>query len=162
VRAQVETKAAVTVAEMARMVGMSRARFYQLVAQGVFPPPVYEVRTRRPLYTEDLQRTCLEVRRRNRGVNGRPVLFYARRVPPTALTPTLRRSKPITARTADDHADLLDGLTALGLASATAADVRAAVRVLYPAGVGGVDPGEVLRAVFLFLKRQNPADSVGR
>jgi hypothetical protein len=162
VRPQVETKAAVTVAEMARMVGLSRARFYQLVAEDVFPPPVYEVRTRRPLYTEDLQRTCLEVRRRNRGVNGRPVLFYARRVPSTALTPTLRRSKPITPRTAEDHADLLDGLKSLGLGSATAADVRAAVRSVYPGGVGGVDPGEVLRAVFLHLRRQNPADSVGR
>ena len=40
---QIETKAAVTVAEMARMFGMSRARFYQLQKAGVFPTPVYDV-----------------------------------------------------------------------------------------------------------------------
>ena len=61
-------KAAVTVTEMARMVGLSRARFYQLVNEGVFPPPVYSVRTRRPIYVEDLQKVCLEVRHRNCGV----------------------------------------------------------------------------------------------
>ena len=34
------TKVAVSVAEMARMVGLSRARFYQLRRAGVFPTPV--------------------------------------------------------------------------------------------------------------------------
>ena len=72
-------KAAVTVTEMARMVGLSRARFYQLVNEGVFPPPVYCVRTRRPIYVEDLQKVCLEVRQRHCGVNGRLVLFYSAR-----------------------------------------------------------------------------------
>ncbi len=31
-------KSAVSVSEMARMVGLSRARFYQLMTEGVFPP----------------------------------------------------------------------------------------------------------------------------
>jgi hypothetical protein len=47
-------KAAVIVSEMARMVGLSRARFYQLRKAGVFPLPVYDVATRRPVYTEEL------------------------------------------------------------------------------------------------------------
>ena len=33
---------------------------------------------------------------------------------------------------------------------------------VYPSGVNGVDQGEVLRSVFLFIKRQNKADNVGR
>src|SRR5690242_18870981 len=75
---EVQTKAIVTVAEMARMVGLGRARFYQL--QGTaFPWPVYDIRTKRPIYLEEQQRVCLEVRRRNCGVDGRPILFYARR-----------------------------------------------------------------------------------
>jgi hypothetical protein len=57
----VSTKAVVTVSEMARMVGLSRARFYQLVEAGVFPPPVYCVSTRRPMYVEELQTICLTV-----------------------------------------------------------------------------------------------------
>ena len=72
------TKAVVTVSEMARMVGLSRARFHELVEAGFFPSPVYCVTTRRPMYVEELQTTCLNVRRKNLGVNGKPVLFYAR------------------------------------------------------------------------------------
>lgn len=153
----VPTKAAVSVAEMARMVGLSRARFYQLMNAGTFPKPDYDGRTNRPHYTEELQRRCLEVRRRNCGVDGRPVLFYARgHKPPTQHKPT----RPATARTPkptkpDDHADLLDGLTALGMTAATADQVKAALAATYPSGVGRADQGDVLRAVFLFLKRQN-------
>ena len=156
----VSTRAVVTVSEMARMVGLSRARFYQLVEAGVFPQPVYCVSTRRPMYVEELQKVCLEVRRRNCGVNGRPVLFYARGYRVT--TPTVKSSKPPVAKPKPTaaHADLIDGLTALGLV-ATPAQVGEAVSVLYPTGIDGTDLGGVLRAVFLHLKRQNPAGSVG-
>ncbi len=147
----VSTKAVVTVSEMARMVGLSRARFYELVEAGVFPHPVYDVSTRRPMYVEELQKTCLEVRRRNCGVNGKPVLFYARGH--RASTPTVKSSKPPVAKPKPTaaHADLIDGLSALGLV-ATPAQVGEAVAALYPAGVGGTDRGQVLRAVFLRLK----------
>ena len=74
---QVETKAAVSVAEMARMMGLSRARFYQLTKAGAFPPPVYHLLTRRPIYPEELQLVCLDVRRRNCGIDGKPILFCA-------------------------------------------------------------------------------------
>ncbi len=53
----VQTKAAVTVAEMARMVGLSRARFYQLQDAGIFPLPLYDVSTRRPFYDEEAQKS---------------------------------------------------------------------------------------------------------
>lgn len=157
-RADVQTKAVVCVAEMARMVGLSRARFYQLVHAGTFPSPLYDARTRRPVYTEELQRVVLEVRRRNCGVDGRPVLFYARGPRPTAPAKPLRSARA-TAPT-NGHADLIDGLAALGLASATAAQVDAAINNLYPSGTDRVDRGDVLRAVFLHLKRQNSGDNV--
>lgn len=159
-RADVQTKAVVCVAEMARMVSLSRARFYQLVQAGTFPSPVYDVRTRRPIYSEEVQRLVLEVRRRNCGVDGRPVLFYARGPRPIA-PPKPPRTDKATARF-NGHADLIDGLAALGFASATAAQVEAALKVLYPTGTDNVDRGNVLRAVFLHLKRQNSGDNVGR
>jgi hypothetical protein len=56
---QVQTKAVVSVAEMARMVGMSRARFYQLLNEGVFPPPLYRIETRRPFFNQQMQETDL-------------------------------------------------------------------------------------------------------
>ena len=44
-----ELRAAVTVAEMARMVGLSRARFYQLQKAGVFPTPQMNPSTEAPI-----------------------------------------------------------------------------------------------------------------
>jgi hypothetical protein len=152
-----QTKAVVTVAEMARMVGLSRARFYQLIGTA-FPHPVYDVRTRRPSYGEDMQRVCLEVRRRNCGVDGTPILFYARGNTNGTKPPAKKSSQPKN----DQNALVLDGLKGLGLVSVTEVQVDAVVRELYPTGTGGVDQGEVLRAAFLRIKRQDCGDSVGR
>ena len=60
-------KSAVSLSDLARQLNLSRQRLHQLVQAGTFPPPVYDVRTRRPFYTEELQRICLEVRQRNFG-----------------------------------------------------------------------------------------------
>jgi hypothetical protein len=146
-----ETKAVVTVSEMARMVGLSRARFYQLVRDGVFPQPVYD--KGRPVYTEDQQQVCLEVRKKNRGVNGEPVLFYARRRG-TEPAKRKRRADPLPARN-KDIAALLDGLNALGLTTATAAQVERVTKELFPKGTGGLDQGEILKRVFLHLNKSN-------
>jgi hypothetical protein len=138
-----EKRAGVSVSEMARMVGLSRQRFHQLMQGGVFPPP--QRNDGRPFYDETTQQQCLEVRRRNCGVNGQVVLFYARRQA-APIKPKKLSCNP------SPHCDLLDGLQALGLASVTATDVTAAVKGLYPQGTAGIDEGEVLRAVFLALK----------
>jgi len=158
---QVRTKAVVTVTEMAKMLALSRARFYQLVAAGVFPPPVYSVSNRRPIYVEDLQEICLEARRRNCGINGQPVLFYAKGHLQTGKmkTATVAPQKPKSKGRCDD---VLDGLRALGLTAVTSEQVGVAVTQLYPAGLDGVDRGQVIRAVFLHLKRRDTADIVGR
>lgn len=156
----VQTKVVVTVSEMARMVGLSRARFYQLVEAGVFPRPSRNEQTGRPFFDEQGQARCLEVRQRNCGINGQPVLFYARRVPTTA-TPS-KPKKPKASAPSSEYADLLDGLKALGLTSATLADVQAVVKELYPQGVAGADQGEVLRAVFLRLKRRDAGNKVAQ
>src|SRR5262249_28167806 len=125
-----QMKAIVTVSEMARMVGLSRARFYQLQKAGVFPAPTYQAG--RPVYTEDQQQVCLEVRRKNRGINGQPVLFYARR---RGIQPAKhkKQANPPPARN-KDIASLLDGLNALGLTTATAAQVVEVTKQLFPGG----------------------------
>jgi hypothetical protein len=58
------TKVAVSISEMARMVGLSRQRFHQLKGT-TFPEPMRDPETNRPFYDEELQQLCLEVRRRN-------------------------------------------------------------------------------------------------
>ena len=154
-----ETKAAVTVAEMARMCGLSRSRFYQLIGTA-FPEPERQPGTGRPIYTEELQQVCLEVRRRNCGIDGKPILFYARRLGGAPSRP--KAPKPKLEPKGKDVSALVEGLNALGLTTATAAQVQRVTEELYPKGTSGIDQGEVLRAVFLHLKRQNSADNVRR
>lgn len=158
---QSNTKTAASVTEVARMVGLSRARFYQLQRSGIFPSPVYDIATKRPFYTEEQQRTCLEVRRRNCGVNGQPLIFYAQRSigASAASKRTKRRRSP--RQSGGDNARLIDGLKALGLADPNPSQVEAAVRELFPAGTSDVDKSEVIRSVFLRLQRRNSADNVG-
>lgn len=159
-----QTKVAVSVSEMARMVGLSRARFYQLMGEGCFPKPSYSPETGRPYFDETQQVVCLDVRRRNCGIDGKPVLFYAR---PVKIRPTdPRPRRPAVTRPQEDehelNADLLDAVKSLGLTTATAAQVKAAVVMSFPQGIEGIGHGEIVRKVFLHLKRQNPADNVGR
>jgi hypothetical protein len=140
-----ETKAAVTVAEMSRMCGLSRARFYQLIGSA-FPHPVYDMATRRPFYDEVAQKVCLEVRRRNCGIDGKAILFYAKRLP--VVLPT-RPSRP-APETRNNCSQLIEGLRALGLSVSTA-QVEAALKEL---GLQGREDGEAVRAVFIHLKRK--------
>jgi hypothetical protein len=103
------------------------------------------------MYVEEHQEICLTVRRRNCGVNGKPILFYARghRLPTPAVKPSkppITKQKPTAS-----HTELIDGLSALGL-SVNPAQVNEAVAELFPAGMNGTDRGQVLRAVFLRIK----------
>jgi len=151
-----KTKAAVTVAEMARMLNLSRQRLHQLIGTA-FPFPVYDIKTRRPFFTEELQRVCLEVRRRNCGVDGKAILFYARRGGAPLPSKRTKKVKPNLA-----HVAILDAVKALGLVSATTDQVDAAIKILFPRGVETVDQAQVIRGVFVHLQRQNRSDNVGR
>ena len=49
-------KTAISVTEMSKDLGLSRARFYQLLNQGIFPKPLYSEETKRPFYDLELQK----------------------------------------------------------------------------------------------------------
>jgi len=162
------TKEIVTVAEMARMLSLSRARFYELKRQGVFPEPTRRP-TGRPVYTRAQQESCLQVRRTHQGINGQPVLFYA--VSPrsdathkVARKPTTVNAKPRNsgARNAVPTsvlADVQHGLGQLGVEIENER-LRTAIGHLYPAGVANVDQGALLMSVFEHLNRRDSQDNV--
>jgi hypothetical protein len=158
-KVDVELKVAVTVAEMARMIGVSRARLYQLLGT-TFPLPVHDVVTRRPFYTEEQQRVCLEVRRRNCGIDGKPILFYSCRSS-MPVPSRKKRAKPQTDSNGPGHASIIESLRGLGLA-VTKKQVAAAMKSAFPTGVEGTEEGEVIRRLFLEIRRQNSADNVRR
>ena len=75
----------------------------------------------------------------------------------------MKRPTPPVAKGKDKNITaLLDGLNSLGLTTATAAQVETVTKELYPTGTDGFDRGEVLRAVFLELRRRNSAGNVGK
>src|SRR2546423_1919289 len=88
-----ETRAGVSVSEMARLVGLVRQRFHQLVEEGVLPQPQRDEASGRPYYDEPTQERCLEVRRRSCGVNGQVVLFCAPRHPVSPAKPKAPKTK---------------------------------------------------------------------
>ena len=139
---------------MARMVGLSRQRFHQLMTEGVFPPPVYDIRTRRPHYTEEMQKVCLAVRQKNVGINGRVVLFYARRPVLAVPKKQISTQRSTSSKKPPQHAGLIEGLKGLGLATVTESDLTSALQKLYPSGTAGVGEAEVLRSVFVHLMRR--------
>lgn len=148
------TKSVISVTEMARMVGLSRARFYQLKAEGIFPEPETDQVSGRPVYTQELQRQCVHVRRTNCGANGKPIVFYSRRRD-YGTSKTAMPKKTSIPKSAPKHAALIEGLRSLGLPSVGSREVDEAIARLFPDGTAKVDPSEVLRAVFVHLQRRN-------
>lgn len=149
---QLEARAALTVSEMAELVELSRARFYELIGTA-FPHPVYDVLTRRPFYVHELRDSCLEVRRTGMGIDGRPVLFNRKRTATTNKTPG-----PVKQQTVPKNVpppEVMDGLKALGLGSTQPDQVRAAMDQLFPSGTGPLEQGEVIRQVFVYLMKKS-------
>ena len=139
-----------SVTEMACKLGLSRARLYQLVSKGVFPPPVRSG-TQRPFYPPDLQQKCLQIRKAGVGFNGRPVLFN-------------RCRKRATARRGDrgQYDEFVAALKYMGL-NVNANAVGRAVRLLYTMGLEkGRDRNEVLRDLVrhFYQDRQNGVECV--
>lgn len=116
-------KSVCSVSTMAAKLGLSRARFYQLQTAGIFPMPVYCIRTKRPFYPENLQALCLKIRTTGIGLNGRPVLFYFK------CRNTRISRKDNSADTCKEIAAALDEL---GL-KASPLEIKNAVKSLYPA-----------------------------
>jgi hypothetical protein len=138
---------------MAKMLVLSRAAFYDHVGKGHFLAPVYAVRSRRPIFTADMQRQNLEVRATQVGVNGDFVLFYERqpRAAGAALCPRTQ------TRTSSLAATLRERLTALGLEGLSEAKVEQALDVCFPQGCNGTPEADVLRVIFRHLRRPDPA-----
>lgn len=137
-------RAAVAVSAVAAMCQLSRSRFHSLVRAGVFPKPVQPGGGKRPYYTPELVRQCIDIRRTGIGADGKVVMFNRR--PDKAP----HRQPPGTPPPAD-YTELVESLKSLGLA-VTGEVIGAAVGALFPAGTGGVEHGELVRRVFLHLQ----------
>ena len=163
---QVPMREIVTVTEMARMCRLSRARFYQLTGEGIFPTPSRNDQTGRPFFDREQQEQCLTVRRTNKGANGKAVIFYGCRPQPVPKLPSKRKRLPISTspkgQTRQDPVvtELRHGLGQLGLSNVTEQQVRQALTKAYPDGHRDLESAELLRTVFGELQRRDSADKL--
>ena len=148
----VSTRAAATVTEVAAMCQLSRSRFYELVRAGFFPQPVRNGCAKRPIYVRELIEKCLEIRETGVGIDGKIIVFNRRR----ASRPSPKRAQrtAVTAMPKEStYAPVVTGLKSLGMMDVTDAQVEKIVANVFPDGMDGHDLGEVIRAVFLELKK---------
>ena len=144
-----------TISDMARVVGLSRSRFYALMQQGVFPMPLYLIVTKRPFFDERLRDECLEVRRTGLGVNDQPILFYPRRAGP----PTTRSSKSSLRGKKKAPAinprvlRLVELLKGLGVENPSPQSVTAALSDCFPNGVDDKPDHELVGVVYRHVRQ---------
>jgi predicted DNA-binding transcriptional regulator AlpA len=137
-------KAAISVAQMCRLLKMSRSQFYWHIKRGTFHAPLYLASNNRPYFTASMVEDILRARESGVAVNGEYVIFYERQT--TDRKPTEKKDKA-------NHSSLIDGLKALGLTPVTSDQLEAALATCFPNGTSGQDEASVLRVVFRHLRR---------
>jgi len=138
-------KPVVNFSTMADMLNLSTSRCYQLLDAGILPKPVYCTRTKRPLYTEELQQRCLEIKETNIGANNQYILFYVPR------NKSISPKKIKTTNINPVYQEFAETLSSMGL-DITPKEVEKAVSDLYPDGIDGKDHGLIIRDLFRKLK----------
>jgi hypothetical protein len=153
----------ISVAGMARKMSLSPSRVWQLIGNGFLLPPLYSIQNRKPFYTEEMVQRNLEYKRRNVGMNHKIILFY----PPRQidLSSPVKRTRIVQQKkrnTSSPYQDLLDTLKSLGIEGIHEKKIALVVSQLFPTGTAQVDPDELVRTVFRYLKHhQHLSDNVG-
>jgi predicted DNA-binding transcriptional regulator AlpA len=149
-------RAAVSVSQMAKMVGLSRASFYEHVRRGTFFPPEYQIGhgRRRPIYTAEIQIKNLDIKATQVGCNGEFVIFYDRK--PRDESQRSSAASRHRRETGSVHGDLRRRLEGLGLSNLTDAQVDAAHSACFAQGTVGVSESDVLRVIYRHLRRSDP------
>ncbi len=140
------SKPIVSMTEIAQMVQLSRARFYQLLEQGFFPKPLHDERSKRPYYDLELQKKILECRQSGIGVDGSFMLFYSPRKKENVSH--LKKKKTVDPQVKE----LADTLTTMGL-DITVKQVQQGLIEIYPDGTNGEEQGVIIRELFRYLKQ---------
>ena len=138
------SKQIVSMTEIAKMLQLSRARFYQLLEQGFFPKPLYDERSKRPYYDLALQKKILESRKSGIGVDGSFMLFYSPRKKETVSHIRKQKIDPVVK-------EFVETLQEMGLQT-TVKQVQQGLTEIYPDGVGDQEQGVVIRELFRYLK----------
>ncbi|HBE70393.1 MAG TPA: hypothetical protein DDW52_19765 [Planctomycetaceae bacterium] len=145
------TKAVVSLAEMCRMLGMSRSHFYWHLKRNNFHQPLKLASNGRPYFTAEMAQQNLDVKETGINVQGEFVIFYERRPESEKRQVETEPSRKPTLQPTPDS-PLAAGLQSLGM-SVNSDQIESALTACFPNGTGGDDEANVLRTIFRHLKR---------
>ncbi len=149
--------AAVSVTAMAEQLKLNRSYFWTLCKTGVFPMPMYDLRSKRPFFDADLQQECLDIRRTNIGFHGGYVLFYDRPTTPTPSVRPRRSQRSPRSRVALNTPALIELAESLredlGV-EATDEQISDAASGVFPDGLADCD-GDAIRRIYAQLRSRN-------
>lgn len=151
----------VSVSDMAKMVGLSRSRFYSLLERGFFPAPQRGKSSSRPFYDLEGQLRCLEVRETGIGVNGEPHVFQRKEGEKIPIPRSRLKSVSKPTEVSIDLAPIIEGLRELGLTKIKEPKVKSAIDRIFPKGIESMSFEKILPPLFteLFQNGQNESRS---
>jgi hypothetical protein len=131
------------------IVGLSRAQFYNLQREKVFPTAQTDTKTGRKYFTLEQQKECYAIRISGISNTGEFYLFYA---PRTSFNPSPQK-KP-TSKIDPKTNELVDTLNNMGL-DVNAEQVYGALKSIYPEGYDKIEDGLLVRQLYRFLKQNS-------
>ena len=147
----------INVSTMAKLLGLSRSRLYQLTDLGVLLKPVYLIANKRPVYTREMAICNLGVKQSNVGINGEIVMFYSALISnPVAKSKTIiQKSTKHKVASSGKHNEFIDALESLGLENITSSQIDSAIHKCFPDGTENISEDNILTEIFRYLNCQN-------
>ena len=129
------------------IVGLSRAQFYNLQRDNIFPPAQTDKKTGRKYFTLEQQKECYNIRTSGIAHNGEFYLFYTLRSSDQTSAP-----KKIAPKADEKSIELMETLNHMGL-DVKADQVSEALKSIYPEGHENIEEGLMIRNLYRFLKQ---------
>ncbi len=130
------------------IVGLSRAQFYNLQRDKIFPPAQTDEKSGRKYFTLEQQKECYNIRTSGIAHSGDFYLFYTPRSSSQSFSP----QKKTTSKPDGKTIEIVETLNQMGL-EVNAEQVSEALKSAYPEGYGSIDEGLLIRNLFRILKQ---------
>ena len=135
-----------TATELGGLIGLSRARIYQLCRAGRFPKPSKGEFTTRSFFSAEAVQVVLNIKRDGIALDGKPILFNK------VISPRKKNSPKAQTQSAPNP--ILDYLEALGL-SVNAGQLDGVLAELFPDGWQNHPQEEVVQKAFQRLQEHS-------
>ena len=129
------------------IVGLSRAQFYNLQREKIFPPAQTDEKSGRKYFTLEQQKECYNIRTSGIAHSGNFYLFYAPRSSGQSSSPQKKTAPKADSKTIE----LMETLNQMGL-EVKAEQVSEALQSAYPEGYETIEEGLLIRNLFRLLK----------